>query len=203
MVVVTIPTMNQKPTEKRGRSAVETALIEAAADLLAEVGPARVSVRDIADRAGVNKGQIHHYFGGKQALIEAAFRRVATEHFENARDRGADGLPVPLTLGLDQRYLQSVVRIVLDGHLETARLEFDEGISVPRSALARLAEMAGLDEPSETLRAEVASVMAMELGWAAFAPFIQLAVGAETESEVNQIAGHLRKTVVGILSSDT
>lgn len=175
-------------------------MIEAAADLLAEVGPARVSVRDIADRAGVNKGQIHHYFGGKQALIEAAFRHVAMEHFDNARERAGDGLPVPLTLGLDQRYLQSVVRIVLDGDLDTARLEFDEGISVPRSTLERLAEIAGLDEPSESLQADVASVMAMELGWAAFAPFIQMAVGAEGQPGAERIASHLRQQVVHLLS---
>lgn len=194
--------MEQEATETRGRSAVEAALIEAAADLLAEMGPARVSVRDIADRAGVNKGQIHHYFGGKQGLIEAAFRRVASEHFENARERGGDGLPVPLTLGLDQRYLQSLVRIVLDGDLETARLEFDEGLSVPRLAMERLTELAGLGEPDEALKAQLASVMAIELGWAAFAPFIQMAIDVEDQSEIDRIADRLRGQLATILGQD-
>lgn len=194
--------MKEKEPGTRGRTAVETALIEAAADLLAEVGPARVSVRDIADRAGVNKGQIHHYFGGKQGLIEAAFRHVATEHFENARERSGDRLPVPLTLGLDQRYLQSVVRIVLDGDLDTARLEFDEGISVPRSVMDRLTEKAGRDQPTDKLQAEIATVMAMELGWAAFAPFIQMAVGADDPAAVDRIADQLRRQVLAIMAAN-
>ncbi len=195
--------MDQNAVGARGRSAVEEALIEAAADLLAEMGPTRVSVRDIANRAGVNKGQIHHYFGGKQPLIEAAFRRVATEHFENARQRSGGGLPAPLTLGLDQRYLQSVVRIVLDGDLETARLEFDEGISVPRATLERLTEIAGLNAPDSKLKAELAAIMAMELGWAAFAPFIQMAVDADHPADVEHIVAHLRSEATAALSAFT
>lgn len=193
--------MTQQVPMTTGGSSVERALIEAAADLLAELGPNRVSVRDIADRAGVNKGQIHHYFGGKQGLIEAAFRQLAREHFENARVRSDDGLPAPLTLGLDQRYLQSLIRIVIDGDLDTARLEFDEGISVPRSVMDRLTDEAGLDKPSEALRVQIASVMAMELGWAAFAPFIQMAVGTDDETEVEQIAHHLRQQVTNLLAT--
>ncbi|MGH1488281.1 MAG: TetR/AcrR family transcriptional regulator [Acidimicrobiales bacterium] len=192
--------MEQNASAARGRSAVEEALIEAAADLLAEMGPTRVSLRDIANRAGVNKGQIHHYFGGKQPLIEAAFRRVATEHFHNAQQRGGGGLPVPLTLGLDQRYLQAVVRIVLDGDLDTARLEFDENISIPRAALAQLTEITGLEEPDRQLKAEFAAVMAMELGWAAFAPFIQMAVEADDPADVEDIIARLRSQAAATLS---
>ena len=48
----------------RGECAVRTALLEAACDMLAEVGPKSLSVRRLAERAGVNHGQIHHYFGG-------------------------------------------------------------------------------------------------------------------------------------------
>ena len=51
---------------------MENDLIDAAADLLGEVGPRAMTVRSIAQRVGVNHGLIHHYFGGKQPLLEAA-----------------------------------------------------------------------------------------------------------------------------------
>ncbi len=49
----------------RGPDAVRNALIEATAKLCGERSPALVSVRDIAAEAGVNHGQVHHYFGSK------------------------------------------------------------------------------------------------------------------------------------------
>ena len=71
----------------RGREAVKTALINAACEMLAESGPNAMSVRNVANRAGVNHGQVHHYFGGKEGLIEAAAARLAREHYNNARAR--------------------------------------------------------------------------------------------------------------------
>ncbi len=179
----------------RGRAAVEAALIDATAELLAERGAARVSVRDIADRAGVNKGQIHHYFGGKQALVEAAFRKMATDHFRNAHARAGGGFPVPLTLGLDSGYLQALTRLVLDGELDIVGLEFDEGISVPRAVIERLANQAGLAEPSLEHQVDVAATMALEMGWAVFAPFILRAVHADDDTTSAAIVDGVRRRV--------
>lgn len=55
--------------QPRGREQVCAALIQAAAELFAERGPAGVSVRDVAARAGVNHGLVHQYFGSKRALL--------------------------------------------------------------------------------------------------------------------------------------
>jgi AcrR family transcriptional regulator len=179
----------------RGRAAVEAALIDAAAELLAERGAARVSVRDIAERAGVNKGQIHHYFGGKQALVEAAFRKVATEHFHNAHARAGGGFPVPLTLGLDSGYLQALTRLVLDGELDIVGLEFDEGISVPRVVIDRLAHQDGVDEPTLEHQIDVATTMALEMGWAVFAPFILRAVRVADDTTSAAVVDGVRRRV--------
>ena len=56
-------------TAVRGRAASEDALVRAAADLFEDVGPHAVSVRAIAERAGVNHGLVHHYFGSKSGLV--------------------------------------------------------------------------------------------------------------------------------------
>lgn len=50
----------------KGRKNVERKLIRSAAELVGSVGPNQLSIIDIADHAGVNHAQIHHYFGGKQ-----------------------------------------------------------------------------------------------------------------------------------------
>ena len=71
--------------QRRGKEAVKAALITAAGELLAEIGPKAMSVRDVAVRAGVNHGQVHHYFNGKDGLIKTAMRALAKEHMEHAR----------------------------------------------------------------------------------------------------------------------
>ena len=62
--------------ERRSREDVSEALIEAAAALASERGSGRVTVRDIAARAGVNATFVHRYYGSKQNLMRAAVKRA-------------------------------------------------------------------------------------------------------------------------------
>ncbi|MBS1509661.1 MAG: TetR/AcrR family transcriptional regulator [Bacteroidetes bacterium] len=48
-------------------------IIETAEELFAEMGFSGTSVRDIADKAGVNVAMISYYFGSKEKLLEALF----------------------------------------------------------------------------------------------------------------------------------
>lgn len=45
-------------------------------EAIAKYGFAEASVMRIADIAGISAGQIHHYFGGKEGLLEAAMRSI-------------------------------------------------------------------------------------------------------------------------------
>jgi AcrR family transcriptional regulator len=54
------------------------ALLEAAVQAIAEVGPAAVSLRDLARRTGVSHAAPAHHFGDKAGLLTA----VATDGFE-------------------------------------------------------------------------------------------------------------------------
>src|SRR5829696_3601567 len=58
------------------------ALLEAALQAIAEVGPAAVSLRDLARRTGVSHAAPAHHFGDKAGLLTAVatdgFRRLAT-----------------------------------------------------------------------------------------------------------------------------
>ena len=54
-------------------------LIEAAMPLFPEKGFAGVSIREIADAAGVNSASISYYFGGKEGLYEAVLDHIYSQ----------------------------------------------------------------------------------------------------------------------------
>jgi betaine-aldehyde dehydrogenase len=61
-------------------------LIEVTIDSLAEVGFVGTTLGEIAGRAGVSPGLVAHYFGDKDGLLEAAFRKLAREVATWARE---------------------------------------------------------------------------------------------------------------------
>ena len=63
--------------ERKSRDAKEK-LLEAGTALFAEKGFAGVSIRELAETAGVNSAMISYYFGGKEGLYEA----VITAQYE-------------------------------------------------------------------------------------------------------------------------
>ncbi|MEM8922453.1 MAG: TetR/AcrR family transcriptional regulator [Actinomycetota bacterium] len=173
----------------KGRAAVEAALLEAAADLLAERGPSATSVRDIATRAGVNHGQVHHYFGGKRGLLVAAMRKLAVEHYSAVREQSSGrNLPAPLAQGEDQRYVKAVLRATIEGDIELARIEIDENVSVARRVLDRMAIRAGLEEPTFEQKLLLAEGTATQLGWMAFEQFLFLVadVGPDEQDAIRE-----------------
>lgn len=161
--------------EVRGSDAVRAALVDAAAEMLAEVGPRAISVREVARRAGVNHGQVHHYFGSKRALLEAAMRQLAQRHFEYmTRLAGGGAVPPALSLVEDPAYWRAICQVTMDGDLDLARIEIDEGISVPRRALRVLQERWGIAADDLDFKARFAAVSALHLGWVAFEEFVLL-----------------------------
>lgn len=185
-------TVEARPT--RSRADTEERLIVAAAALLGEVGPRSVSVRTIAERAGVNHGLVHHYFGGKEGLLRAAMSRLVEEHakYASTRSKGKP-LPAPLALVDDPAYLRAIVRSVLDDEMELARMEITQGVSVPRNALTHLANTTALDQIDTRLKARLALGIAMEMGWAALEPFIFAVTGTETDEEKDALRAEARR----------
>lgn len=186
-------TTDSSPVEQQvGRAGAEERLITAAAELLGEVGPRAMSVRQVAERAGVNHGLVHHYFGGKDGLLRAAMRHLVAEHERWARDVAAGGpFPAPFALGRDQRYLRAVVRSLLDGESDLALTELSTGVSVPRQAMEAEVRRRGLAIADVETKAAVAAAMALEMGWAALEDFI-FAVTGTTADEADDVRGHVR-----------
>lgn len=68
---------DSRNSTERGR-AVRSQLLEAAADLIAEIGWSSVTTRRLADHAGIRAGLVHYHFDSLQALLrQAAMSRIA------------------------------------------------------------------------------------------------------------------------------
>ncbi len=172
----------------RGRESVEKLLISSACRLLSEKGPKSLSIRDIGQHAGVNHGQIHHYFGSKNNLLKAAIRKLADDHHQHHKELVLDGefIPPPLSLSKDQDYIMAIVRCVIDGEMELATLELDDGESVPRNIMVRLAENLSKGKTPIEVKSALMISMAIEWGWAALAPYF-LQVLEVDDAEIQEV----------------
>ncbi|MBI9107716.1 MAG: TetR/AcrR family transcriptional regulator [Spirochaetales bacterium] len=101
-----------------GREAVMRAVIDAACDLFSEKSPSRVSIREIAEKAGVNHGLIHRHFGSKRNLIQA----VLTDIDKQIRDASGSGKSFEEIFRLasraalnDSRIWRIPARLIMDG----------------------------------------------------------------------------------------
>ena len=167
-----------------GSEAVKAALIAAAGDLLGELGPRAVSVRDIAQKAGVNHGQIHHYFGGKRGLLEAAIRELARGHYEHSLElAGGKIIPPPLSLGEDRTYFRALCHSVMDGDIELVMaVEGDDELSVPRRVMRDLREQKTGTDLFE-IKASLSIFAAMQLGWVAFEELLLIIADVDPEEQ--------------------
>jgi AcrR family transcriptional regulator len=136
------------------------ALVDATIELIIEQGT-RVSVRTIAEAAGVNHGLVHTYFGSKQGLIRAAFDEI---NESASRDLTSDGFP-PADLANRRGGLLARA---------TARMRLDVGGNMYSShpilgAWRKALQSAQPDLPADEVDAMVVTASTLALGWAVFA----------------------------------
>ena len=67
------------PEQRRGQ------ILDAAGALLADRPYGKVSIEDIASAAGVTRGLVHHYFGGRNELYVALLRRLGNQREDELR----------------------------------------------------------------------------------------------------------------------
>jgi AcrR family transcriptional regulator len=75
----------QSQAERRNRS--EDALLDAAAELVAERGVQGASLASIGGRAGLSRGLPTHHFGSKDALVARLAQRTQSEIAEEMQER--------------------------------------------------------------------------------------------------------------------
>lgn len=76
--------MKEQPAERAGyhHGSLPEALVTAALDLLDERGPEKVTVREVARRAGVSPGAPFRHFADRQALLTAVAGRILADFEE-------------------------------------------------------------------------------------------------------------------------
>lgn len=70
--------MPRQPQQARAKATV-SAIVEAAAILLAQSGPKSLTTRKIAERAGTGVGSVYEYFRNRDAVIEAVYAQLINE----------------------------------------------------------------------------------------------------------------------------
>jgi TetR/AcrR family transcriptional regulator, repressor for neighboring sulfatase len=174
----------------RGREAVMAAVQAAAVELLAERGPRETTVREVAQRAGVNHALIHRHFGTKDALI----RTVVAEQSRELAARAA-ALPQADAAGMlallqdHAAYWRVLARIVLDAPTMLADLELP-------AAAATLGLITGGGAADEETRLGAAVAASTTLGWLVFGPHLATVLGLTEQSSYDDRIGQAVRAAV-------
>ena len=181
-------------TERRpGREGAVDALVEAARDLFVERGPDAVSLRDVARRAGVNHGLIHHYIGSREDLLRLVFGR-ATEQARRELDGAADPVDAIRRLRARGGRRDDYSRLLAWSLLERRDPADFHGRSSALDAV-----LATDPEGSRDLRVAVAAAMVQTLGWKLFGSYAVTAAGlAEADAEI--VRTRLEQLVDGLVA---
>ncbi|HUO40664.1 MAG TPA: helix-turn-helix domain-containing protein [Mycobacterium sp.] len=161
-----------------GRDEVVAAILDSAATLFAERGPAAASIREIAARARVNHGLVFRHFGTKEDLIAAVLDHLASQHAELI---DADA-PVEQIQAASDRQLRVIARALLDG-FPVGQLQ----TSFPGAA--RLLDAIRAQHRSgQAASLAAANAIALQVGWQLFEPFLRSATGLQdlTETELRR-----------------
>jgi AcrR family transcriptional regulator len=143
------------------------AVLAAAADLFAVQGPAATSIREVAARSGVNHGLVYRHFGTKEELVSAVLDHVS-DRFNEAVTSGSDQVDLEV-----ERQWRVLARAILDGY-PVGRLQHRFPFVVQLIEQARLST-----EDDTAARLAAGHVVALELGWRLFEPFLRSATGLE------------------------
>jgi AcrR family transcriptional regulator len=110
--VLTLPPIGPRKDPKQDRSeAMVSAIVQAAAQLIAADGYAATSMTGVAQRAGVSIGSLYQYFQSKDALLTELARRVMHENasvFEASVDE-AHGKPLDVGVTMLMRKVAGFV----------------------------------------------------------------------------------------------
>jgi AcrR family transcriptional regulator len=88
------------------RTDATEALLGAAEELLVEVGYAGITTRNLAERAGVNHGLVHYYFGSMEELLLRVVERFTDALVERQREMYAADTPFIVKWRTAMRFLE-------------------------------------------------------------------------------------------------
>ena len=187
-------------TQTEAAPATRDRILEAAREEFSERGYEKTSVRGIAKAAGVDSALVHHYFGTKEQIFEAAVE-IAAAPALSAPDAVAEG-PLEDVGERLTRYifgvwenpvtrtpLLAIVRSAVNN--ETAAAVFRRLVAT--QLLRRIA--AQLDVPDAELRAELAAAQLVGTAMLRYVIKVEPLASADVEQIIARVApvvqGHL------------
>ncbi|MET7913895.1 TetR/AcrR family transcriptional regulator [Streptomyces avermitilis] len=187
-------------TQTEAAPATRDRILEAAREEFSERGYEKTSVRGIAKAAGVDSALVHHYFGTKEQVFEAAIE-VAFAPALGAPEAIAEG---PLD-GVGERLTRFIFGIWENPTTRTPLLAIvrsavnnDTAAAVFRRLVAAqlLRRIAGrLDAPDAELRAELAAAQLVGIAMLRYVIKVEPLASADVERIVARVApvvqGHL------------
>ncbi len=189
---------------QRRRETTTEGMLDAAEELFSTQGFTAVSVREIAEHAGVSHALVHRYLGPKEEIYRAVLRRsenairAAAGDVEDVRE----AIPLMLREGLKHRaYLRLIAHSVLHG------LPFDStmGRFPATERLVELAERRAAEGDPGAGRLDprfaIAAVVSLYLGWVAVGDWVVRAAGMEGLDEETEAAG-LERILLGIIERE-
>lgn len=169
--------MEQGETSPRSsrskREVTRERILDAAEELYSTRNPAQVTVRQVAEKAGVTHALVHQYVGTKEDLLNAVIHRAAPRRQETIADLPDFRAVLPL-LAADvfkrKVHSRTQVRSAMDGVEYTSLTEpIATGrmlVELGNRALAEGAVRLPHDDPID-VRIAMAGFVAMTYGWAA------------------------------------
>jgi len=191
---------------RRGRDATTAAILDAADELFRERGYEAVTVRDIAQQAGVSHALVHQYVGSKEDLFRAVLSGNDDHMTSTApADLGLlESARLILRSGLEPQardYARLLMRTALTG------LPYDETTG-RFAAVERLIELAEQQaesaSPSERAEKDLAPrlvgacIGSLYLGWVSGESWLRPAWGLE-DLEDDEVAFGLERVILSIL----
>ena len=175
--------MGERPEVGRRRLAPEARraeLLDAALEVFAEVGFERATLNDLADRAGVTKGAVYHYFASKDQLfielvrsrlgdlvLASDARIVAAAPSARAEDLLREVLEETWRTLHQPRMMElsQLIMMELPKFPEVGRAFFDEVVLPARRSMRRIWDRKFHDHgDDERIEALIATIPSMLLG---------------------------------------
>jgi len=153
------------------REATTTAMLAAARKLFSEQGFAAVTVRDIAEAAGVSHALVHRYLGSKEDIYRAVLARSDTDIRDAAHGTADLTRALSLMVSHSQLHRRDHLRLVISSALQGMPHATIKGSFPATERLIEIAEGQATAEPLDPTqppaRFVVAAIVALDLGWAA------------------------------------
>jgi len=159
----------------RRREATCSAILDAAASVIAEKGCEGFTISDIAERAGVNRALIYHYFKDRDNLISETIDHVFSRYDDGPNDMSAASLERGIrNLLAHPEFSRFFYQLLLDGR---PLLSLGERFKRTLDAVAAHKAAVAPDSPLDTVFGTM-TVLLTTLAWAfsreQFARFVDL-----------------------------